>query len=282
MPELPEVEAVRRELAPVLEGAHVGRVVLRRANLRRPFPVDFDRRIAGMTVLRVRRRAKYLLADLSSRDTLVMHLGMSGSFRIEPAEHVPEAHDHVVFDLSSGRSIVFNDPRRFGVMDLVPTTDVERTAPIAGLGPEPLSDAFTAAALAAACGRSRRPIKVALLDQAVVAGLGNIYASEALHLARLSPRLAARAIATASGQPRSAAHALAAAIRLVLVRAIDGLVRAGESARFRVYDREGRRCARRGCAGRIRRITQMGRSTFYCPVCQGRTTAVRSAARTAR
>jgi formamidopyrimidine-DNA glycosylase len=270
MPELPEVETVRRELAPVLEGAHVAGVVLRRANLRRPFPLDFDRRVAGATVLQVRRRAKYLLADLSTRDTLIMHLGMSGSFRVEPGDHVPESHDHVVFDLSSGRAVIFNDPRRFGVMDLVRTADVERTPPIGGLGPEPLSAAFDAAALAAACARTRRPIKVALLDQTVVAGVGNIYASEALHLARLSPRLPARVLATARGAPTPAARRLVTAIKAVLLRAIDRLAHADEAQEFRVYDRDGQRCPRRGCRGRIRRFTQAGRSTFYCPACQRR------------
>jgi formamidopyrimidine-DNA glycosylase len=270
MPELPEVESVRRELAPVLEGAHVGRVVLRRANLRRPFPDNFDRRIAGATVRRLRRRAKYLLADLSTDDTLVMHLGMSGWFRIEPADHPATPHDHVVFELSSGRSVVFNDPRRFGVMDLVATRDVERSSPVAGLGPEPLSADFDGATLASACVGSRRPIKVALLDQPVVAGLGNIYASEALHVARLSPRLAARAMATRSGAAAPAANRLAAAVKTVLVRAIDHLARDSDGGRFRVYDREGDRCLRRACTGRIRRTTQAGRSTFYCPVCQRR------------
>jgi formamidopyrimidine-DNA glycosylase len=278
MPELPEVESVRRELAPVLEGAHVARVVLRRGNLRRPFPLEFDRRIAGATVLRLTRRAKYLLADLSSRDTLIMHLGMSGSFRVEPADHVPESHDHVVFDLSSGRAVVFNDPRRFGVMDLVRTAEVEHAPPIGGLGPEPLSAAFDAKALAAACARSRRAIKVALLDQTMVAGLGNIYASEALHLARISPRVPAKRVATAKGAPYALARRLVKAIKAVLLKAIDQLAspideqRAPSEVegRFRVYDRAGERCPRRGCRGRIRRISQAGRSTFYCPVCQAR------------
>lgn len=270
MPELPEVESVRRELAPVLEGAHVARVLLRRSNLRRPFPQEFDRRIAGATVLRLTRRAKYLLADLSSRDTLIMHLGMSGWFRIEPVDHVPESHDHVVFDLSSGRSVVFNDPRRFGVMDLIRTADVEQTPPIGGLGPEPLSAEFDARALARACAGSRRAIKVALLDQTVVAGIGNIYASEALHLAGISPRVPARRLATARGAPKPAARRLVTAIKTVLLKAIDRLA-PSERERvegFRVYDRAGERCLRRGCHGRIRRFTQAGRSTFYCPVCQ--------------
>jgi formamidopyrimidine-DNA glycosylase len=270
MPELPEVEAVRRELAPILEGARVGRVVLRRGGLRRPFPPEFESRITDATVRRLRRRAKYLLAELSSGDTLLMHLGMSGSFRVEPADHQPEPHDHVVFDLSSGRSVVFNDPRRFGVMDLAATGEVERSSPVAGLGPEPLSAAFDGAALAAGCARTRRPIKVALLDQTIVAGLGNIYASEALHHARLSPRLPAAAIAARGGAPRPSARQLAKAIKTVLTRAIDQLLNSDRSQRFLVYDRAGERCVRRGCRGRIRRITQAGRSTFYCPVCQPR------------
>ena len=268
MPELPEVESLRRELAPVLEGAHVGRVLLRRSNLRGPFPPEFDSRIAGATVLRLRRRAKYLLADLSTGDTLVMHLGMSGWFRVEPADHAPESHDHVVFDLSSGRAVVFNDPRRFGVMDLLPTSDIDQSLRLGGLGPEPLSPAFDGRALAAGCSRTRRPIKVALLDQNIVAGLGNIYVSEALHLARLSPRLPAAAIATSNGAPRPEAHRLAAAIKKVLTRAIAQLAAVDDSQRFRVYDREGAACVRRGCPGRIKRFTQAGRSTFYCPVCQ--------------
>ena len=270
MPELPEVEAVRRQLAPILEGAEVGRVVLRRGSLRRPFPQEFDSRIAGATVLRLRRRAKYLLAELSSGDTLLMHLGMSGSFRVEPVNHQPEVHDHVVFDLSSGQSVVFNDPRRFGVMDLAPTGQVEWSSPLAGLGPEPLSAAFDGRALAAACARTRRSIKVALLDQTIVSGLGNIYASEALHRARVSPRLPAAALAARGGAPLPSAHRLAGAIKTVLTLAIDQLMHRERSQRFVVYDREGERCRHRGCNGRIRRITQAGRATFYCPVCQAR------------
>ena len=269
MPELPEVEATRRELAPVLRGAHIGRVVLRRAGLRRPFPEDFDTRLVGAVVKRLRRRAKYLVADLSSGDSLIMHLGMSGSFRIEPAEHVPETHDHVVFDLSSGRSVVFNDPRRFGVMDLVPTVEVPRSPLLADLGPEPLSATFDAAMLARACARSRRPLKVALLDQQVVAGIGNIYASEALHLARLSPRRRAGSIAARDGKPRVEASRLVAAIKQVLTRAVERQTgRWIRGREFRVYEREGERCPTRGCPGRIRRITQAGRATFFCPVCQ--------------
>jgi formamidopyrimidine-DNA glycosylase len=270
MPELPEVESLRRKLAPHVRGAEIGRVVLRRSGLRRPFPPDLAARLAGATVRRLTRRAKYLLAELSSRDTLVVHLGMSGWFRVEPAEHPEQPHDHVVILLSTGRAVVFNDPRRFGVIDLVASGDAGRYAPLANLGPEPLSAAFGAASLARACAGSRRAIKVALLDQRVVAGLGNIYASEALHLARLSPRVRASAIATAAGQPRPAAQRLAAAVKTVLTRAIDQHRRERTTQRFRVYDREGGRCLRPRCPGRIKRIVQAGRSTFYCPVCQRR------------
>ena len=163
--------------------------------------------------------------------------------------------------------MVFNDPRRFGVMDLVPTIEAAGWPALADLGPEPLSAEFDAAALARACARSKRALKIALLDQHVVAGLGNIYASEALHLARLSPRLRAGAIATRDGAPKPAARRLAAAIKRVLERAIAKQADYGD-ARFRVYDRAGERCPRRSCAGQIRRIVQAGRSTFYCPVCQ--------------
>jgi formamidopyrimidine-DNA glycosylase len=279
VPELPEVEAVRRRLSPVLRGALVTSVLLRRADLRRPFPADFATRVRGATIRRLTRRGKYLLADLSSGETLVMHLGMSGSFRVDtrprgrPAPDLePRAHDHVVFEMSSGAIVTFNDPRRFGVMDLVPSRAFERHAAIGALGPEPLSASFDAAALARACAGKRTPLKVALLDQRVVAGLGNIYASEALHLARLSPKRRAATIATATGEPRDSARRLATAIKSVLLRAIarrsGGRYRRERGARFRVYDREGRVCPTRGCPGMIARITQAGRSTFYCRVCQ--------------
>jgi formamidopyrimidine-DNA glycosylase len=270
MPELPEVESLRRRLAPYVRGAEIGRVLIRRSGLRRPFPPDLAARLTGAAVRQLTRRAKYLLAELTSDDTLVVHLGMSGWFRIEPAEHPEQPHDHVVLLLSNGRAIVFNDPRRFGVIDLVASGEALRYGPLASLSPEPLSAAFDATWLARACARSRRAIKVALLDQRVVAGLGNIYASEALHVARLSPRLRAGAIATRAGAPRPAARRLASAIRTVLERAIDQHARGVTSQRFRVYDRAGARCPRRGCAGTIRRIVQAGRATFYCPVCQTR------------
>jgi formamidopyrimidine-DNA glycosylase len=272
VPELPEVERLRRELEPVLRGQRISRVVLNRENLRRPFPVGFVARLEGQTVGTIARRGKYLFFLLSSGETLLVHLGMSGSFRIARPSEPPAPtsddprHDHVVIDLTSGARIVFNDPRRFGVMDLIPAGP-----PGDGLtlGPEPLDPAFDAEALAGACAGRRTPIKVLLLDQRVVAGLGNIYASEALHRARLSPRRAASTIATRSGRPRPAARRLAAAIKEAIIAAIERVPgRRYRESRFRVYEHEGERCLRRGCRGVIRRIVQAGRSTFYCPVCQ--------------
>ena len=246
-------------------------VILRRANLRTPFPPQFSTRLIGHSVLAVSRRAKYLLLELSSGDTLLMHLGMSGDFRIEPADAIaePDKHDHVIFRMSSGKAVVFNDVRRFGFMDLVAPADIARHPALSVLGPEPLSSAFDATTLARACKGKKIPLKVALLDQRIVAGLGNIYASEALHVAALSPRRRASTIATPSGTPREAAQRLADAIKQVLTEAIDrASTNNYRGARFRVYDREGQRCRRRGCAGVIVRKTQAGRSTFYCPVCQ--------------
>jgi formamidopyrimidine-DNA glycosylase len=269
MPELPEVEAVRREIEPVLRGARITAVTLNRDNLRDPFPVDFADRLRGRTVVEVTRRGKYLLAALSSGETLLMHLGMSGSFRVERGGLSEEAHDHVLFGLSTGVTLIFNDPRRFGLMDLVAADGMPAHRALGPMGPEPLSPAFTGAALASACAGRAIAIKVALLDQRVVAGVGNIYASEALHLAGLSPRKRASAIATPSGAPRPAAEALARAIKAALRRAITQTTsRYRSSSRFRVYEREGEACLKAGCRGTIRRITQAGRSTYYCPVCQ--------------
>jgi formamidopyrimidine-DNA glycosylase len=315
VPELPEVEIVRRELSLVMTGSRIEKVELRRPDLRAPFPRRFRSRLEGQTVTRLDRRAKYLLAQLSSGATLVMHLGMSGSFRIEatagnfrlkaeatnqsnrprteaanqsnrPTTEAtnqsnrptaaatnqstqPDRHDHVVFHLSSGATVIFNDPRRFGVMDLLAPGGRSAHLALGRLGPEPLSADFDGSALARACAGKKTTLKVALLDQRVVAGLGNIYVSEALHLAGLSPQRRASTIATPSGSPREAAHRLAAAIKQVLegaiARASGGTYR---SSRFRAYDREGARCRRRGCPGIIRRGTQAGRSTFYCGVCQ--------------
>jgi formamidopyrimidine-DNA glycosylase len=185
------------------------------------------------------------------------------------ARETGDRHDHVVFHLASGADVVFNDPRRFGFMDLVRTSRLDRHPSLAGLGPEPLSAGFDAGALARACAGKRTPLKSALLDQQVVAGLGNIYAVEALHIAGLSPQRRASTIATPAGEPREPAGRLAAAIKQVLAEAIDRQTSTRYRAeRFRVYDREAERCRRARCPGVIRRRTQAGRSTFYCPVCQ--------------
>ncbi len=275
MPELPEVEAVRRSLAPFLTGTRIADVDVRRPDLRVPFPRRFRARLTDQIVTALTRRAKYLLAELSSNETLIVHLGMSGSFCIDAPDAAVDTseadrHDHVVFRLSSGALIRFNDPRRFGLMTLLTPAQLARHPVLSRLGPEPLSPDFDAAALARACRGRKMPLKLALLDQRIVAGLGNIYASEALHVARLSPFRRASTIATPAGAPRDAARRLTAAIKSVLNTAIDR-TSAGyrsRSSRFRVYDREGEKCLRRNCGGIIRRRTQGGRSTFYCPVCQ--------------
>jgi formamidopyrimidine-DNA glycosylase len=280
MPELPEVETVRRVLEPVMTLARFDQVIVRRPDLRVPFPLDFTRRLIGQTVVAVHRRAKYLVAPLSSKETLLMHLGMSGSFRVDIQEPNGSAsivlttegtvrHDHVAFHMSTGAIVTFNDPRRFGFMDLVSTDAVATHPVLSKLGPEPLSAEFDAAALAAACRGKTTSLKAALLDQRVVAGLGNIYVSEALYMARLSPQRRASTIATSSGLPRPSAYALVTAIKQVLTEAINRLAASSyRSSRFRVYDREAERCRRTRCRGTIKRRTQAGRSTFFCPVCQ--------------
>ena len=271
MPELPEVEAVRRRLESVMARKRFTRVRVNRPDLRTPFPHRFGARLTGRTALAVGRRAKYLLVPLSSGETLVMHLGMSGSFEIDVERLDPEdaRHDHVVFRMSSGTVVTFNDPRRFGFMDLLDAAALAAHPVLSTLGLEPLSPAFNAAALAQACAGKKTPLKVALLDQRVVAGLGNIYAAEALHVAGLSPERPASTIAASSGAPREPARRLAAAIKLVLAQAVARQTRpAYRSARFRVYDREGESCRRGRCGGTIERRTQAGRSTFFCPRCQ--------------
>jgi formamidopyrimidine-DNA glycosylase len=275
VPELPEVERVRLELAPAMTGQVFVRVRLHRADLRRPFPKRFAERLRGRTVLALTRRGKYLVAPLSSGEQLLMHLGMSGSFRVHTRPSAEDRrirdilsnpHDHVVFEMSSGEIIIFNDPRRFGVMDLLSAGAGDHELGLPRLGPEPLDEAFDAAALARRCAGRRVSLKVALLDQRVVAGLGNIYASEALHAARLSPRRPASTLATRGRRPTDHAVRLVRAIKTVLHEAI---ARDDDSANpFRVYDRAGSRCRRRGCRGVVRRFWQAGRSTFYCPVCQ--------------
>lgn len=263
-----------------MTGARIDRVILNRHDLRQPFPSGFARRLRRQTVRALTRRGKYLLAELSSGDTLVVHLGMSGWFRVEPTQQLKgrpgdrdaaleNRHDHVIFTMSSGMTVIYNDPRRFGLMDLVTVAGLPRHASLGRLGPEPLSRAFNAGALAGRCANRRIALKVALLDQSIVAGIGNIYASEALHLARLSPFRHALTIATAAGAPHTHCERLAAAVKSVLRRAISlkESDRYRES-RFRVYDREGERCPTPGCRGTIASIFQAGRSTFYCPVCQ--------------
>jgi formamidopyrimidine-DNA glycosylase len=291
MPELPEVETVRRGLEPAMAGHRFVKVEVRRGDLRWPLPKDFAQRLQGKTVSGIGRRAKYLLADLSSGEVLIMHLGMSGSFHVfaeadkrlghyyhERSKHV--GHDHVVFHMSSGASVTFNDPRRFGSMKLVARDKIDAEPLLKGLGPEPLGNEFDAAMLARACRRKNTSLKAALLDQRVVAGLGNIYVCEALHRAHLSPKRKAATIAGRNGEPNERAERLVESIKAVLHAAIkDG----GSSLRdhrltdgdlgmfqhnFRVYDRAGEPCHTPGCRGTVKRIVQNGRSTFYCPVCQ--------------
>jgi formamidopyrimidine-DNA glycosylase len=263
MPELPEVEREVRALRPAMEGARFERVVVRRRKLRTLLPRRFEARLEGATVQALRRRGKYLVAELSTGATLVMHLGMSGSFEVHRGAFQIDKHDHVLFHMSNGAAVVFNDPRRFGSMWL---HDDPRhaTLPTNRLGPEPLDEAFVADVLAVPLARRRAPLKTALLDQRVVAGLGNIYVSEALHRARLSPLRASDTIVTAKGAPTAELRLLVHQIRETLAHAISDR---GHN-RFRVYDREGERCPRRGCRGSIKRIVQAGRSTFFCPVCQ--------------
>ena len=290
MPELPEVETVRRGLAPAMEGARFTNVEARRRDLRWPLPKDFAKRLKGQTVEGLGRRAKYLLADLSSGDVLVMHLGMSGSFRVSHAGHEGAiakyhheksksvAHDHVVFHMSNGATVTFNDPRRFGSMKLVPRAKIEHEPLLRSLGPEPLGNEFDAAMLAIACAGKKTSLKAALSDQRVVAGLGNIYVCEALFRAKLSPKRQASTIADRNGKPNGRAVALVDAIKAVLHAAIKA---GGSSLRdhrradgslgdfqhsFQVYDCEGKPCPT--CKSKVKRIVQTGRSTFYCPSCQ--------------
>lgn len=283
MPELPEVETVRRGLQPVMEGARILHAEARRKDLRFPFQKDFIARLTGQTVTGLGRRAKYLMADLGSGDVLLMHLGMSGSFRVQmqdkagtPGEfHHPRgkdaAHDHVLFRMSSGADIVFNDPRRFGYMKIIARNEIDEEPLLKGLGPEPLGNEFDAAMLAQSCAGKSTTLKAALLDQRVVAGLGNIYVCEALYRAGIHPRRAGGSISL------ERLRRLVPAIHDVLEEAIAA---GGSTLRnfaapggelgyfpksFAVYDREGQPCA---CGGTVRRIVQGGRSTFYCPGCQ--------------
>lgn len=292
MPELPEVETVRRGLEPVLVGRKVTQVETRRANLRFPLPERFAKRVEGAKILSLERRAKYLLAELSSGEDLLMHLGMTGRFTIvkngvsvTPGDYAAETsgdakHDHVVLHLTGGTRIVYNDPRRFGFILMLPHQERDTHALLNGLGVEPLDDAFSAGYLAARAAGRRVNLKALLMDQRTIAGLGNIYASEALFQARLLPSRMAPTLSDRNGKPNDRAVRLVAAIKAVLVEAIaaggstlrdyrhaDG--QAGSfQERFFVYDREGEPCMRAGCGGTIHRRVDSGRATYYCPRCQ--------------
>ena len=280
MPELPEVETVRRGLEPVLVGRTIVHADVRRPDLRRPFPPALAARLTGARVEALRRRSKYLLADLDRAETLLVHLGMSGRVLVSGApvgvfhhpHPAPERHDHVVLDLDGGARITFNDARRFGLMDLVKSGELDAHPLLAGLGPEPLGNAFSAATLAGRLIGRVAPIKAILLDQRVVAGLGNIYVCEALWRARISPLREAGAVTSAE------ADTLVTAVRAVLA---DALAAGGSSLRdyrqadgelgyfqhaFAAYGREGTPCPRGD--GTIVRVVQSGRSSFFCPSCQ--------------
>lgn len=270
MPELPEVETTVRGLRPVLEGRRIESIELRRADLRRPFPVDLRQRLTGATVTGLARRAKYGLIDTDRGDTLVFHLGMSGSWRIDPVEI--GKHDHVLIRTDEGRRLSLSDPRRFGSVDLLRSDGLEQSLPFAAMGPEPLGDDFDGAFLKRALEGRRAPIKALLLDQRLVAGLGNIYVCDALNLAGIAPGRAGGSIS------RFRLDRLADAIKMVLLEAIEAggsslrnYVRPnGElgyfSSKWRVYGREGQPCPR--CSAPVRRRVEGGRSTFYCAKCQ--------------
>jgi formamidopyrimidine-DNA glycosylase len=273
MPELPEVETVARGLAKRLEGRRLTKVETRRGDLRWPFPKGFAKRLTGRRVEKVRRRAKYIVVELDDGNALLAHLGMSGRMLLSKGrpEHL-ETHDHVIMETDEGWVLRFNDARRFGMMDLVATDKLERHKLIKGIGPEPLGNDFSGPVLAAALEGKKTSIKAAILDQKVVAGVGNIYASEALYRARISPK---RLAYTVQGDR---AEKLAHAIKVVLNEAVaaggsslrDYVQADGELGYFqhhwKVYEKAGETCPE--CGGKIRRIVQGGRSTFYCPKCQ--------------
>lgn len=282
MPELPEVETVRRGLIPAMEGRRILAAEVRRADLRFAFPPDMAERLTGARVLRLGRRSKYILADLSTGETLLIHLGMSGRMLISGLmpgvfhhhHPAPAKHDHVILDMEGGARVTFNDARRFGAMDLLETATAGDHRLLRDLGPEPLGNRFDEDYLVARLKGRMMPVKAALLDQKIVAGLGNIYVSEALHRARIDPRRKAGQIAAAR------VAGLVPVIRAVLAEAIEA---GGSSLRdyrqadgelgyfqhsFRVYDRAGAACPTPDCAGTIARIVQSGRSTFFCATCQ--------------
>lgn len=282
MPELPEVETIRAGLLPVMQGQLITRLTLNRDGLRWPFPAGMAGRVSGARVTLLRRRAKYILADLDRGETLLFHMGMSGRILIDgtapDARHHDRAaagkHDHAVFDMESGARITFNDARRFGMLDLF-ATDAQASQPLlAALGPEPLGNDLHAGGLLARFAGRHVAVKSALLDQRIIAGLGNIYVSEALWRAQIHPETPVGTLTAAQVEP------LVTHIRAVLTEAIaaggsslrdyrqtDGELGYFQHA-FAVYDRAGQRCARQGCTGHIRRIVQAGRSSFYCDECQ--------------
>jgi formamidopyrimidine-DNA glycosylase len=295
MPELPEVETVRRGLAPTMEGARIARLELRRKDLRFPFPDAFEAKASGRTIVGLGRRAKYLLIDLDDGTTIISHLGMSGSFRIEagpgsdtPGEfHLPRSkdtkHDHAIFHLEGPAGttrVIYNDPRRFGFMDIAERTALDINPFLFGLGPEPTGNALSAAYLAERFAGKTQPLKSALLDQKNIAGLGNIYVCEALWRAHLRPMRASATLVTKAGKPTKQMEMLVVSIRDVISDAIKA---GGSSLRdhiqtdgslgyfqhsFSVYDRESLPCRTPACGGTVTRIVQAGRSTFYCPTCQ--------------
>ncbi|MBN9266406.1 MAG: bifunctional DNA-formamidopyrimidine glycosylase/DNA-(apurinic or apyrimidinic site) lyase [Hyphomicrobium sp.] len=289
MPELPEVETIRRGLEPVLVGQRIARVEQRRADLRFPFPENFGKRLTGRTVVTLQRRAKYLLAHLDDGTVLIIHLGMSGRISITGQGQLGEfthnqgnrnIHDHVVLRLGSGTEIVYNDPRRFGLMDLASATTLDTHPLLAGIGIEPLGPGLTPEYLARHAAGRRSDLKSFLLDQRIIAGLGNIYVCEALFRTHLKPSRAAACLATPTGKPNARTSALIPHIRAVLADAIEA---GGSTLRdyaqadgslgyfqhsFQVYGREGEPCLTPACRGMVHRTVQGGRSTFFCPVCQ--------------
>ncbi|MEM8798300.1 MAG: bifunctional DNA-formamidopyrimidine glycosylase/DNA-(apurinic or apyrimidinic site) lyase [Pseudomonadota bacterium] len=296
MPELPEVETVRRGLAPHMEGKVITRVELRRPDLRFPFPEGFVANLDGQRIEALSRRAKYLTAHLSNHFVLIMHLGMSGSFRVEEENPGNEAagadavfyhergklaaHDHVVFHIQGGARVIYNDPRRFGFMDLVPADELTECKHFRNMGVEPTGNALSPDYMAERFNRRNTPLKAALLDQGIIAGLGNIYVCEALWRAGLSPRRLARTLSSKSGDALPKTVLLCDAVRAVIADAIEA---GGSSLRdyvhtdgslgyfqhnFAVYDREGEACRKPDCGGHVKRVVQSGRSSFYCPSCQ--------------
>lgn len=294
MPELPEVETVRRGLAPVMEGAKIASAEIRRKNLRFDFPDGLANRLEGRTIIALGRRSKYLLADLDDGGVLVMHLGMSGSFRVVEAKEAHliadvafhhqrgknPKHDHVALYLDNKAVVLYNDPRRFGFFDLIERAELADHPYFAKLGPEPVGNALSADYLASAFAGKKTPLKSALLDQHIIAGLGNIYVCEALFRSGLSPKRAAGELVTTRGKPSKKLELLTEEIRATIADAIaaggstlkdhtraDGSLGYFQHS-FRVYDREGEPCVKEDCKGTVERITQSGRSTFFCPKCQ--------------